>query len=199
MILTVRFFMSIVHSEGEYCQHSAALKYLRQMCENRGLEDGIVLSSSHKTVVAAIVHPAGVKYWFVEEDKRVWSWWDMVAQMDEKSIKYVVEDGDCSRGLVGCEVRRRTGSYDHSRQVYTPGPQLTKWDFILKRSDGTAVRLHPEWSTNKIPTFAVEGEEVIQIPSAGLGMSDGPGTFRYYKEVGQEQMLRFGRRLRGLV
>ena len=199
MILTVRFFMSIVHSEGEYCQHSAALKYLRQMCENRGLEDGIVLSSSHKTVVAAIVHPVGVKYWFVEEDKRVWSWWDMVAQMDEKSIKYVVEDGDCSRGLVGCEVRRRTGSYDHSRQVYTSGPQLLCWDFVLKRSDGTAVRLHPEWSTNKIPTFAVEGEEVIQIPSAGLGMSDGPGTFRYYKKLGQEEELRFGRRVRVLV
>ena len=79
------------------------------------------------------------------------------------------------------------------------GPQLTKLDFVLRRSDGTAVRLHPEWSSNNIPTFAVEGEEVIQIPSAGLGMSDGLGTFRYYNEVGQEQMLRFGRRLRGLV
>ena len=76
---------------------------------------------------------------------------------------------------------------------------MAKWDFVLKRSDGTAVRLHPQWSTNKIPTFAVEGEEAIQIPSAGLGMSDGPGTFRYYKEVGQEQMLRFGRRLSNLV
>ena len=153
------------------------------------------------TAVAAIIYPPGTGTWyrFNYDDMRVWFWWEMVAQMDEKSIKYVVEGGDCSRGLVGCEVRRRIGSYDHSRQVYTPGPKLEKWDFILKRSDGTAVRLHPEWSTTKIPTFAVEGEEAIQIPSAGLGMSDGPGTFRYYKEVGQEQMLRFGRRLRGLV
>ena len=119
--------------------------------------------------------------------------------MDEKSIKYVVEDGDCSRGLVACEVRPRTGSYDHSRQVYTPGPQLAVWDFVLKRSDGTAVRLHPQWSTNKIPTFAVEGQEPTQIPFAGLGMSDGPGTFRYYKELGQEQELRFGKRVRTLV
>ena len=132
---------------------------------------------------------------------REWSWWEMVAHLDDESLRYVVQDGDRSRGLVGCEVRRRTGSYDHSRQVKRPGqgPQLTKWDFVLKRSDGTAVRLHPEWSTNKIPTFAVEGEEVIQIPSAGLGMSDGPGTFRYYKELGQEEELRFGRRVRVLV
>ena len=198
-ILTVEFFKSIVHFEGEYCQHSAALKWLRKVCEDRGYEEGYVLSSSRKTAVAAIIHPLGVEYWFEPADMRLWSWWEMVAQMDEKSIKYVVEDGDCSRGLVACEVRRRTGSYDHSRQVYTPGPQLAVWDFVLKRSDGTAVRLHPQWSTNKIPTFAVEGQEPTQIPFAGLGMSDGPGTFRYYKELGQEEELRFGRRVRVLV
>ena len=45
----------------------------------------------------------------------------------------------------------------------------------------------------------MEGEEVIQIPRNGLGMSDGPGTFRYYKEVGQEKTLKFGRRLKGLA
>ena len=90
----------------------------------------------------------------------------------------MVEDGDRSRGLVGCEFRRRTGSYDHSRQVQLPTPhptQLRCWDFVLKRSDGTAVRLHPEWSTNKIPTYEVEGQEETQIPRNGLGMSDGKG------------------------
>ena len=30
---TVDFFMSIQHFEGEYCQHGAALKYLREICE----------------------------------------------------------------------------------------------------------------------------------------------------------------------
>ena len=193
------FFKSIVHFEGEYCQHIAALKWLRKVCEDREYDEGYVLSSSRKTAVAAIIHERGPQYRFEPADMRLWSWWEMVAQMDEKSIKYVVEDGDCSRGLVACEVRRRTGSYDHSRQVYTPGPQLTVWDFVLKRSDGTAVRLHPQWSTNKIPTFAVEGQEPTQIPFAGLGMSDGPGTFRYYKELGQEQELRFGRRVTTLV
>ena len=76
---------------------------------------------------------------------------------------------------------------------------MTKWDIVLKRSDGTAVRLHPEWSSNKILTFEVEGEEEIHPPRNGLGRSDGLGTFRYYKEVGQQKVLRFGRRLRGQV
>ena len=94
------------------------------------------------------------------------------------------------------EFRRRTGSYDHKRQVHRlgQGPQLREWDFVLKRSDGTGVRLHPEWSTNKIPTYAVEGEGETDIPRNGLGMSDGRGTFRYYKEVGRQRTLKFARR-----
>ena len=190
------FFMSILHSEGEYCQHSAALKWLRKMCEDREYHEGIVLSSSHKTAVAAIIHQRGTEYTFNYEDMRCWYWWDMVAQMDEESIKYVVEGGDSTRGLVGCEVRKRTGSYDHSRQVKRlgQGSRLTKWDFVLKRSDGTAVRLHPEWSSNKILTLAVEGEGETEIPRNGLGMSDGRGTFRHYKEVGQQRILKFARR-----
>ena len=117
--------------------------------------------------------------------------------MDEESIRYVVEGRDCSRGLVGCEFRRPTGSYDHSRQVQPANAhraQLRCWDFILRRSDGTAVQLHPEWSTTNVPTFEVEGHEETQIPRNGLGMSDGHGTFKYYKEVGRGRMLRFGRR-----
>ena len=65
---------------------------------------------------------------------------------------------------------------------------------VLKRSDGTAVRLHPEWSKNTIPTFAVEAQEETQIPRLGLGMTDGPRTFRYYRTLGQERELKFARR-----
>ena len=94
------------------------------------------------------------------------------------------------------EAMRRTGSCDHKRQVQQPGhpAQLRCWDFVLTRSDGTAVRLHPEWSTTKVPTFEVEGHVETQIPRNGLGMSDGRGTFKYYKGVGKARTLKFGRR-----
>ena len=114
-----------------------------------------------------------------------------------EALNYVVEDGDCNRCLLGCGFRRRTGSYDHSRQVQLPAPhpaQLRCWDFVLKRSDGTAVRLHPEWSATNVPTFEVEGHEETQIPRNGLGMSDGRGTFKYYRELGKARTLKFGRR-----
>ena len=127
---------------------------------------------------------------------REWSWWELVAQLDDESLEYVVQDGDSSRGLIACEVRPRPNSYDHKRQVQrTDVPQLREWDFVLIRSDATAVRLHPGWSTTKIPTFAVEGHTApVEIPRSGLGRSDGPGTFRHYMQIGQERTLKFGSR-----
>ena len=196
-VFTAEFFLRMVAFEGQYKQHSAALKYFREMCELDGRVDGLILSNSHKAAVAAINHPPGTAFWFDSADMRGWSWWEFVAQMDEESIRYVCEDGDSSRGLVGCECRPRAGSYDHSRQVqpaYGDRAQLRCWDFILRRSDGTAVRLHPEWSKTTIPTYAVEGQEETQIPRLGLGMTDGPRTFRYYRTLGQERELKFARR-----
>ena len=167
------------------------------MCELDGRRDGLSLSNTHKAAVAAIIHPPGMAFSFDSTDMRGWSWWEFVAQMDEESIRYVCEDGVPSRGLVGCECRPRVGSYDHSRQMqpaYRNRAQLPCWDFILRRSDGTAVRLHPEWTKKTIPTFAVEGQGETQIPRNGLGMSDGHGTFRYYRTLGQERELKFARR-----
>ena len=39
-----------------------------------------------------------------------------------------------------------------------------------------------------------EGHEETQIPRNGLGMSDGRGTFKHYKEVRKARTLKFGRR-----
>ena len=192
-VFTAEFFLRMVAFEGQYKQHSAALKYFREMCELDGRADGFILSNSEKAAVAAIIHPPGYEFWFNSTDMRGWSWWEFVAQMDEESIRYVCG----SVGLVGCECRPRAGSYDHSRQVqpaYSVRARLRCWDFILRRSDGTAVRLHPEWTKTTIPTYAVEGQEETQIPRLGLGMTDGPRTFRYYRTLGQERELKFARR-----
>ena len=82
-----------------------------------------------------------------------------VAQLNEESIKYVVEDGDRSRGLVGGDFRVRPNSYDHELQLQNPGkgPPLRAWDFVRKRSDGTATRVHPQWSTTQVKIYPVEG------------------------------------------
>ena len=142
-----------------------------------------------------------MSYEFDEDDMREWSWLELVAQLDEESLKYVVEDGDDSRGLIGCEFKQRPGSYDHKSHNEKKAAgrpqkdvQLLVWDFVLMRSDGSALRLHPQWNTTKVETYAVEGHETpVQIPKRSLGGSDGPGTYRYYKELGNQKTLRFGK------
>ena len=83
----------------------------------------------------------------------------MVAQLDRASLEKVAQDGDPTRGLVGCEFRPRRNSSDHKRQVQPNAPQeqLRHWDFLLVRSDDSAVRLHPDWKSAKIFVFVVDG------------------------------------------
>ena len=190
----MELFQHNVEIKGHWKQHSAALKWFREFCERGRDDEGFALSNSYVHSVAAIVHPAGVGYSFVEDDVREWSWHEMVAQLDRESLEKVVHDGDRSRGLVGCEFRPRRNSYDHARQVQPNASQeqLPDWDFVLVRSDGSAVRLHPDWKKPNIQTFRVAGnEEPVELPKRGMGKSDGKGTFRKYRILGKVDSLRF--------
>ena len=111
---------------------------------------------------------------------RTWSWWEFVGQLDDESIELVVEGGVPGRGLTGCEIKQRGNSYDHSRHVNKRDATLMReWDFVLKRGDGTAVRLHPEWSSVKVSVYPIDGYgEPLRPPQKGLGRSDGGKAFR---------------------
>ena len=136
---------------------------------------------------------------FDETDGTVWYWQQLVADLGEADMEYVVHGpSGRSRGLVGCFFSHRPGSYDHSRhhnsktKAKTHDEHLGCWDFVVERADGTAVRMHPEWSTTKFKCFNVDGhEEPVAPPAAGLGNSDGRGTFKHYKLLGVTKTLRF--------
>ena len=69
---------------------------------------------------------------------------------------------------------------------------MRAWDFVLIREDGSGIRVHPQWSTTKILTYDVEGHgEEVEIPRAGLGKSDGRGTYARYRNLGTGDALRF--------
>ena len=152
-----------------------------------------------------------LEYDFDTDDMRSWSWMEMVAQLDDASIEFVVTGEGRSGGLVGCDLSTRPGSYDHSRrhQLEDGGAtvaaqhgfegiyQLPTWDFVLRRDDGSAIRLHPQWSTQKVVSFPAEGHaEPVEPPIAGLGKSDGRGTYKKYKLIGAERTLKFAARRR---
>ena len=70
--------------------------------------------------------------------------------------------------------------------------KLPAWDFVIERSDGTALRLHPQRSTPKVETFSVDGPpEPVEPPSNGHGGSWGPGTYSHFKNAQTELVLHF--------
>ena len=126
-----------------------------------------------------------------------WSWHQMVAQLDTRSMKIVV-DGPTGRsgGLIGCSLVPRPGSYDHIRcsKMSEPRRRLPIWEFVLRRADGSAVRMKPRWGETKIGCQEGRGpwqDEEIPLPKKGVGQSDGPGTYRYYKNLCHSFTLRF--------
>ena len=150
--------------------------------------------------VAGIIKGAGMDYAF--DEGRSCGWWcfEMVAQLDAESMAYVVNGAEGrSGGLTGCYFAQRPNSYDHKKhnQLGKAGmpkkdKKLLVWDFVLVRADGTGLRLHPQWSNNEVETYAVEGHaEEVEPPAHGLGESDGPGTYRRFKDMGTQRKLRF--------
>ena len=120
----------------------------------------------------------------------------MVAQLDDDSLTYVVDGDDPnnrSGGLRGCSLSLRGGSYDHKRQVQVhQDEKMREWDFLLVRENGSSIRLHPNWNDRKVKTYKREGHTTeVEPPARGLGQSDGPGTFKHYREIGNERTLRF--------
>ena len=84
------------------------------------------------------------------------------------------------------------------RQTTTNPPQhkLPYWDYVVHREDGSGIRLHPEWSKPSVETFEelghAEALAVVTVPPRrGLGRSDGPGTYKKYKDIGITEKMRF--------
>ena len=88
----------------------------------------------------------------------------MIAQLDEKSMSIVVKGRDGrSCGLAGCYFAPRPNSYDHQRHKMLKDEgrplldvSLPVWDFVIRREDGTPVRLHPQRQDRQVKTFELD-------------------------------------------
>ncbi len=183
--------------------HNAALKWFREQDDTPAgwaSENWRKFSNTENSWRPEINHLPGME-WTMKTERMVrWSWFDMVAQLDEPSMQYVVNGGESRGGGCGvteCWFLPRRNSYDHqlqnaNRDVRRPTRESRIWDFVKYRADGTGVRLHPQWSTNKIMTFAEEGHWLqVEPPDHGPGHSDGKGTFKVYKNKSNQKTLKF--------
>ena len=202
-VFDLGFFQGLEVGE-HWRNHNAALKLYREQDDNPeswARESWRKFSNTEKDWRAEIDHPRGMQFSF-KTDRVQWSWLDMIAQLDEPSMRYVV-NGDDSRGS-GCGVTEcwftpRPGSYDHALQHANKDAgretwESSIWDFVIKRADGTGVRLHPQWKTNEIMTFPEEGHWLqVQPPDQGPGHSAGKGTYKMYKELSSQKKLKFAK------
>ena len=204
-VFDLEYFRSYRPFTGACSQHNVALKYFRG--EQERLDDpfqspSLEFHASAPIAVAVIDHPKGMAWWFTGE-WRQWCWHEMIAQLDDTSMEKVVNGFEGrSRGLVGCSLAIRPGSYDHKRhhmliQTATNSKQrLPIWDFVLHRADGSGIRLHPQYKGTVVETIEEPGHaeewEVTVPPRRGLGRSDGRGTYKKYKDIGITEKMRFG-------
>ncbi len=183
---------------GHYSDHNAALKWFRDQCVEHNV-GAIIMSNNTPVAVAATVHdPKGTGFHFDESKVVGWAWQDMVAQLDEASLDAVLGCSGDSNPILGCSVMPRPKSYDHKMASMRREQGLSAvadnriWDFVIHRSGGTGIRLHPQRKSTKIETYDIEGHaEEVPLPRKGAGRSDGKGTFRWYKDVGNKMTLKF--------
>lgn len=184
-----------------YSQHNIALKYLRESCEQSGVHECVLDNYTPKRI-PEINHPAGMHHTWMGDYARSWTWrWqDMVAQMANESMAWVVLGPERrSRGIVCC-ILFESNEYDHKRhyalkqldEAAAAETKLYEWSFIFVRDDGSFASLRPAYKNNKIqhtdvPMRQAEGG----IPASGKGGTSGKGTYKYYKEKNVTKTLKF--------
>ena len=106
--------------------------------------------------VASMSHDRGTEFSFDESVFTEWKWQEMVAQLDDDSMRVVVNGQiNFSRGLVGCSLQQ-SGIHDQKRHHaqrqlgIRKFATLYEWYFVLERDDGSSVALHPNHKNTKV-------------------------------------------------
>ena len=167
--------------------NNTALKDIRDSNENpRGTPntERVELFGSDPFDVRTLTRSKGTDY-ELGEPLQPWSWRRMLNGMSDTTLTRVV-----GPGITNICCMPIPNSYDHKRRhaALQPGTKqepfpkdapVPIWDFVVWRSDGTAVRLHPSQTQKKIAImdYASQGFD-RNGPKAGKGKSDGRGTYK---------------------
>ncbi len=174
--------------------HNTALKWLRDTNENPAgvprveagsLVVGVDITLQDPLQIGVLHRAKGTSYTFVEHQSQEWSWRAMLASFPDDVLEQVV----------GCGVERiwcmpLAGSYDHKRHHAArlgEGPALMGqapiWDFVAVQADSTQVRFHPQQTSRKVEVTSITNAPPSRPPRAGLGGSDGPGTYAGFRQA----------------
>ena len=176
---SLEYFRSYAAWSGTFKLHSIALKYFRDQAEAAGATVVTFPFADSPVVVDLPISPG-----------MPWVWQEMVAQMDDASIEYVVQgEGDHrSRGLVSCTLEQ-LDKYDvkraHQNPALKPMPRI--WDFVLTRDDGSKVSVHPTFTSTEIE---LTNYTAVRYRGTSGGTS-GRGPVQYFVQTHVARILRF--------
>ena len=126
-----------------------------------------------------------------ESGQKWWCWPEMVAQLDNESMAYVVYGPNGGGGgLTECWIAHDHKRHHELKEERKPLQivQLRVRDFLINRRDGTPVRLRPQCITTNVDTFVGEGHEAeVETPAHGPGESDGMGHLQALRSYGQPE------------
>ena len=208
MVYDLEYFRSIPLYTN-WKDHNIALKFLREHCE---ANNHTVFWLDSAVPVPEIDHPKGTSFSFNPDVTNPWEWQQMVAQLSDESMQFVVEGEDGrSRGIVNCCLFQ-TSLYDHKRHVpartqatrttavaggQNQANMMCVWDFKLTRDDDSFIMLHPNYSKTKVEYKVHEASFDGELPRSGLGgtgrkgVKDNRGTFQYFIRKGVDGAVRF--------
>ena len=150
-------------------QHDRALQYISDVARRSG-------EYSHRLPIFGnqLVEKPTVKHCTIYQfdhgpgDESItaqvhWSWHELVAQLDDESMRKVVEGSavagrpPSSQGLVACMVRE-SGREDKRKRpadghVRGRKELLYHWEFVLLRTDGTTAYLRPQVNTTIVEYY----------------------------------------------
>ena len=172
-----------------YKKHSRASLWFRHCLEKCGGSEYVFRNDADIYYeVPSMIDNDGPEYIFVECECSPWckwQWQEMVAQLDDDSMRTVVQGPDYrSRGLISCSYRRHM----EYKGEYEFGTLLEMvWEFVLTRDDGSCVSLRPNHDNKNVKCKYWERETDHEVPMTGLGGTSGPGTFKRVASKGSSE------------
>jgi hypothetical protein len=172
--------------------NNAALKWIRDTNEDpRGhpTVDSVDLSEADVVMIGVLVRAKGMDYFFAHGESQPWSWRQMIASLSQKETQELFGTDGQELTRIACAPPR--GSHDHKRHhaANSAGKPIPKgaptpiWDFVVERSDGAVFRLHPNQTRKQIHMTCHVSSYPTKPPRTGPGGSEGPGTYKYYKQA----------------
>ena len=186
-------------------QHNEALKFIRFKAVKDGL-DFVVCPNEAPMLIAKCIHyDKSPAFKFDETVMRPWRWQEMLAQLDDESLRHVIFGShraavaeeqyiiQCSAQKTNAPDIKLARAFKNFEDQYPSGANL--WHFVLTRDDFTKIAIHPNFRDTKVGSYEDLDRTALvrvdnEMPRKGIAESNGPRTFTYFKDKPYDKTLR---------